>query len=375
MRWAPAGRRLAIVTSPKVRLRPEIAALVPYRQGRAAAEDAFKLSSNENPYPPLPAVLAAMAQSSINRYPEGSAAALRERLGARFGVSPECIQVGAGSVSLLTQFILAAASTGDEIVYAWRSFEAYPLLVGISGATSVQVPIFADGRHDLDAMAAAINDRTRLVIVCSPNNPTSTIVTRAEFTAFMAKVPADLLVVLDEAYIEFVDDPAAVRGAELLQTYPNLIVLRTFSKAYGLAGLRIGYAVGAEYVMDAARAVAIPLAVTELAQRAAITSLDHEDELLARVATLNDLRGKIYAGLAALGFAIPRPQGNFLWMPTGENTAHAVAVFESHGIVVRALGEGVRISVGEAESVEKLLMAAAQLVPTRETAPSATTLD
>lgn len=370
-----AGPRLVSVTAPKVRLRPEIASMVPYRQGRTAAEDAFKLSSNENPYPPLPSVLEAIAASSINRYPEGSAAALRERLGARFGVSPEQVQVGAGSSSLLTQFILAAASPGDEIVYSWRSFEAYPLLVGISGATSVQVPNTVDERHDLDAMAAAVNDRTRLVIVCSPNNPTSTVVTRDEFTAFMAKVPQDVLVLLDEAYFEFVNDSDAVNGAELIGRYPNLIVLRTFSKAYGLAGLRVGYAVGAEYVMDAARTVAIPLSVTELAQRAAISSLDHEDELLARVTELNELRARIHAGLVDQGWNSPRPQGNFVWLPTGESTAKAAAVFESHGIVVRALGEGLRISVGEAASVEKLLRASAEVVRMQQAAPATATLD
>ncbi|MEP6480780.1 MAG: histidinol-phosphate transaminase [Rhodoglobus sp.] len=361
--------------APKVRLRPEIASMVPYRQGRSAAEDAFKLSSNENPYPPLPSVLEAIGKSSINRYPEGSALALRERLGARFGVSPERIQVGAGSSSLLTQFILAAAAPGDEVIYSWRSFEAYPLLVGMSGATSVQVPNTVDARHDLDAMAAAVNDRTRLIIVCSPNNPTSTIVTRAEFTAFMAKVPADVLVLLDEAYFEFVVDPDAVNGAELIETYPNLVVTRTFSKAYGLAGLRVGYAVGAEYVMDAARTVAIPLAVTELAQRAAIASLEHEDELLARVTQLNLLRQQIYDGLAAQGWNTPRPQGNFVWLPTGAETAAAAEVFEGHGIVVRALGEGLRISVGEAEAVDKLLRASAEVVSLRQVAPATATLD
>lgn len=349
--------------------------MVPYSQGRAAAEDAFKLSSNENPYAPLPSVLDAIARSSINRYPDSSAAALRERLGARFGVSPEEIQVGAGSSSLLSQFILAAASAGDEIVYSWRSFEAYPLLVGVSGATSVHVPNLASGRHDLDAMAAAVTESTRLVIVCSPNNPTSTIVTRDEFAAFMAKVPQDVLVLLDEAYFEFVDDPDAVDGAELVGRYPNLIVLRTFSKAYGLAGLRVGYAIGPEYVMDAARAVAIPLAVTELAQRAALSSLDHEDELLARVTQLKQLRRRIHAGLVEQGWRIPVPQGNFVWLPTGERTAEAAAVFESHGIVVRALGEGLRISVGEAESVEKLLRASAEVVLMHHAAPTAATLD
>ena len=369
------GPRLVGVTAPKVRLRPEIASMVPYRQGRTAAEDAFKLSSNENPYPPLPAVLEAIAASSVNRYPEGSAAALRERLGARFGVSPERIQVGAGSASVLAQLISAASAPGDEVVYSWRSFEAYPLLVGTSGATSVQVPNTPDHRHDLDAMAAAVNDRTRLVIVCSPNNPTSTIVTRDEFTAFMAKIPGDVLVVLDEAYFEFVTDPAAVNGSEFIEEYPNLVVLRTFSKAYGLAGLRIGYAVGAEYVMDAARTVAIPLSVIEPAQRAAIASLDHEDELLARVAKLNELREGIYTGLLEQGWDVPRPQGNFVWLPTGDDTAAAADIFADHGIVARPLVDGLRVSVGEAESVEKLLRASAEVVSKRRTGPSAATLD
>lgn len=369
------GPRLVTVTAPKVRLRPEIASMVPYRQGRTAAEDAFKLSSNENPYPPLPSVLEAIAGGSINRYPDGSALALRERLGGRFGVSPEEVQVGAGSASLLSQFILAAASPGDEIVYSWRSFEAYPLLVGVSGATSVQVPNLPDERHDLDAMAAAVNERTRLVIVCSPNNPTSTIVTRSEFAAFMAKLPSAVLVLLDEAYVEFVEDPDAVDGAELIGRYPNLVVLRTFSKAYGLAGLRVGYAIGAEYLMDAARAVAIPLAVTDLAQLAALSSLDHEDELLARVTQLKQLRGRIHAGLVEQGWATPTPHGNFLWLPTGEHTAAAAAVFESHGIVVRALGDGLRISVGEAEAVEKLLQASAEVVRMQQAALATATLD
>jgi histidinol-phosphate aminotransferase len=363
------------VTDPRVRLRPEIAQLVPYRQGRAAAEDAFKLSSNENPFEPLDAVLEAIAESSINRYPEGSAAALRDRLAARYGVSPECIQVGAGSVSVLAQLITAASAAGDEILYSWRSFEAYPLLVATAGATSVQVPNTPDHRHDLPAMLAAITERTRVVIVCSPNNPTSTVVTEEEFRAFMAEVPTTVLVVLDGAYAEFVTDPAAVRGESVIHDYPNLVLLRTFSKAYGLAGLRIGYAVGPEYVMDAARAVAIPLSVTEPAQRAAIVSLVHEPELLERVAHLATLRDRIWDGLVEQGWDVPRPHGNFVWLPTGDQTALAAGIFESHGIVVRALGEGLRVTVGESESVEKLLRASSEVVTMQRTAPAAATLD
>ena len=363
------------MTAPRVKLRPEIESMVPYRQGRAAAEDAFKLSSNENPYEPLPAVLEAIARSEINRYPEGSAARLRDLLGERYGVSPERIQVGAGSVSVLSQLITAAAATGDEVLFSWRSFEAYPLLVGTAGATPVMVPNTADHRHDLAAMLAAITDRTRLIIVCSPNNPTSTVVTNDEFVAFMAEVPPTILVVLDEAYIEFVTDPDAVRGAGLINDYPNLVVLRTFSKAYGLAGLRVGYAVGAEYVMDAARAVAIPLSVTEPAQRAAIASLEHEAELLERVASLTHLRESIRVGLDAQGWDVPDPQGNFVWLPTGDLTAEAAEVFAGHGIVARALIDGIRISVGETESVEKLLRAAEEVVQMQRTAAPTATLD
>jgi histidinol-phosphate aminotransferase len=364
------------VTAPRVRLRPEIQTLAPYRQGRAAAEDAFKLSSNENPFEPIPAVLAAIAASSVNRYPDGAATALRVKLAERWNLKPDNVHVAAGSASILSQLITAAAGAGDEVVYSWRSFEAYPGFVLVAGATSVTVPNTELGRHDLDAMAAAVTDRTRVVIVCSPNNPTGAIVTTAEFTAFMAKVPPTVLVLLDEAYAEFVTDPSAVTGPPLLAEYPNLVVLRTFSKAYGLAGLRVGYALGADYLLDAARASAIPLSVTEPAQRAAVASLEHEAELLERVASLSSLRDEIWRALLDQGWTSPQPHGNFIWLPTGEHTAWAAEVFSDHGIVVRALPpEGLRISIGEHESVEKLLRAAAEVVAELRTADPSATLD
>ncbi len=364
-----------------VTLRPEIAALQPYRQGRPAAEDAFKLSSNENPFPPLPAVLEAVAEASVNRYPDGAATALRARLADRYSVTPDEIQVGAGSVSILQQLIQAAAGPGDEVLYAWRSFEAYPGLVTVSGATSIRVPLRAggaqDATHDLDAMAAAVTDRTRVILICTPNNPTSTIVTGADFEAFMAKVPDTVLVLLDEAYREFVTDPAAVDGIPLLGRHPNLVVLRTFSKAYGLAGLRVGYAVGPAYILDAARATAVPLSVTEPAQRAALAALDNEPELLDRVAVLVERRSEVELGLAERGWtgdrAIPAAQGNFVWLPTGEQTAAAADILEANGIVARVFPpEGIRVSIGEPESVETLLRAASEVVETlRETPENA----
>jgi histidinol-phosphate aminotransferase len=358
-----------------VRLRADIEAMQPYRQGKPAAADAFKLSSNENPFEPLPAVRAAMENVPFNRYPDASAALLRGRLAERHNVSPDQIVVGAGSVSLLSQFITAAASVGDEVVYSWRSFEAYPGLVTVAGATSVTVPNTVDHRHDLPAMAAAVTDRTRVVIVCSPNNPTGAIVTVDEFAAFMESVPSTVLVLLDEAYIEFVTDDAAVRGIPLLDRYPNLVVLRTFSKAYGLAGLRVGYAIGAEYLMDAARAAAIPLAVIEQAQRAAVASLDYEAELLERVGRITVLRDQVWQALIDQGWDAPKPQGNFIWLPTGDLTASAAGVFESHGIIARALGDGLRVTVGEPSAVDKLLRAAAEVVHNLRESASRRALD
>jgi histidinol-phosphate aminotransferase len=363
------------VSAPRVRLRAEIETSVPYRQGKPAAADAFKLSSNENPYDPLPAVLAAIADSPINRYPDGAATPLRERLAERWGVTVDEVHVGAGSASVLAQLISASSSVGDEVVYAWRSFEAYPGLVAVAGATSVQVPNTADHRHDLAALAAAVTDRTRLVIVCSPNNPTSTAVTKAEFEHFMTLVPANVLVVLDEAYAEFVTDDEVVSGVELVHRYSNLVILRTFSKAYGLAGLRIGYAIGPAYVMDAARVTAIPLAVIDQAQRAAIASLDNEPELLERVARLSALRDEVWRALQAQGWDVPRPHGNFVWLPTGEKTTWAAEVLTSHGIVSRALGEGLRVTIGEDASVEKLLKASLEVVSELRTRASTATLD
>jgi histidinol-phosphate aminotransferase len=362
-------------TSP-VKLRPEIVALAAYRQGSPASDDAFKLSSNENPFEPIPAVIEALAASSaINRYP-GSGLELRAAIATRFGVTLAEVHLGAGSVSILAQLIQAAAGVGDEVVYAWRSFEAYPGLVAVAGATSVLVPNTADERHDLGAMAAAITDRTRVVIVCTPNNPTSTIVTAEEFAAFMVLVPKDILVILDEAYVEFVTDETAVDGMALRGRYPNLVVLRTFSKAYGLAGLRIGYAVGPEYILDAARSTSIPLSVTEPAMRAALVSLEHEDELLERVARIGELRDQVWLALVDQGWSVPKPQGNFVWLATGGITEEAAEVFDRHGIVVRALlPDGLRVSIGEAQSVDKLLRASAEVVGNLPSALSRAGLD
>ncbi len=357
------------------RIRPEIAALPPYRQGKQAGADAFKLSSNENPFDPLPQVAAALTETTpMNRYPDATARALRERLAERYGVDPDGVHVASGSVAILYQLVQAAATVGDEVVYAWRSFEAYPGLPLVAGATGVPVPLRqaqgpaqgpgGGGRHDLEAMAAAVTERTRVVIVCTPNNPTGPIVTSAEFAAFVAAVPPDVLIVLDEAYAEFVTAPDAVDGLaeRIFEAHPNVVVLRTFSKAYGLAGLRVGYAIGHPRVLDAARSTGIPLSVTSAAERAALASLDAEDELRARVAELVERRTVLLEGLRAQGWDVPDAQGNFVWLPTGEATIDVAAAFEDAGLIVRAFpGDGIRISIGEAESVQRVLDVAGAL--------------
>ena len=355
---------MSLSDRPSVRLRPEIIALPAYRQGKPADASAFKLSSNENPFGPLPGVIEAVAaETAYNRYPDASALALRERLARKFSLDVDQVHIGSGSVALLAQLILAAAGPGDEVLYSWRSFEAYPSLVTVAGATSVQVANRADHGHDLPEMAAAIGDNTRVVIVCSPNNPTGTIVTKDEFEAFMAVVPTDLLVILDEAYIEFVTEADTVNGPPMLARYPNLVVLRTFSKAYGLAGLRVGYALGAVDILNAARSTAIPLSVTAQAAAAAIASLKAERELLDRVRLLATRRDAAWQVMTSQGWNIPAPQGNFLWLPTGAETTSVAEALGTAGLVVRPFAaEGIRISIGEEQAVATLLLLSADLV-------------
>ena len=353
------------MTDLPVRIRPEIAAHPVYKQGKQAGDDAFKLSSNENPFEPLPHVVEAMrSATSFNRYPDASLPRLRARLAERFGVSDDAVHVTAGSVAALFQFAQATSGPGDEILFSWRSFEAYPTLATVAGSTPVRVPNTPEGGHDLAAMAAAVTDRTRMIIVCTPNNPTGPVVTQQAFDAFLAEVPSDVLIVLDEAYVEFVTDPEAVDGRAVLAAgHPNVVVLRTFSKAYGLAGLRVGYAIGDPRVLAATRSTGIPLSVTIQAEEAALASLDAEDELRARVAEITARRDELVARLREVGWAVPEAQGNFVWLPcpdeTGARALEVAAAFEAAGLIVRPFaGDGVRISVGEHESLAAVVAVA-----------------
>ena len=353
------------------RLRPALAGIPTYKPGRPAAAregaPTYKLSSNENPYPPLPSVLAELraGAESVNRYPDMFATGLSAAIAARFDVPVSHVATGTGSVGVLQQVVQATAAAGDEVVYPWRSFEAYPIVVAISGATSVQVPLRTDEHHDLDAMASAVTERTRLVLVCSPNNPTGTAVRRDELTRFLDRVPGDVLVVIDEAYREFVRDADVPDALDIYRDRPNVAVLRTFSKAYGLAGLRVGFAVAHEPVADALRKTAVPFGVSGLAQTAAVASLAAEDELLERVAALVAERARVQDALRAQGWdTVPDSQANFVWLRLGARTPEFAAACEEAGVVVRPFAdEGARVTVGEPEANELFLRVAKAFAP------------
>ncbi len=318
----------------------------------------YKLSSNENPYPPLPGVVEAAqaAVATMNRYPDMGSTALYDALAARLGVPRSDLAAATGSVALVYQLLAAFCDPGDEVVYAWRSFEAYPIAVTTAGATSVPVPVTADGRHDLAAMAAAVTDRTRVVVVCTPNNPTGPAVSQAELDTFLDAVPPHVVVVVDEAYVEFVRMADPVDALATYRAHPNVVVFRTFSKAFGLAGFRVGYAVAQEPIAAALRAVSLPFGVSAVAQAAAIASLEAEPELLERVEALTAERARVVAGLADAGWPVPEPQGNFVWFALGDRTADFAAACDAAGIVVRPFaGEGARVTVGEAEANDRLL--------------------
>ncbi|MEW2547109.1 histidinol-phosphate transaminase [Streptomyces sp. NPDC047002] len=345
------------------RLRAQLDGIPTYKPGRPAPAGAaaYKLSSNENPYPPLPGVMEQVAASAerLHRYPDLACTELTAELAGHFGVPAAHVATGTGSVGVAQQLVQATSGPGDEVLYAWRSFEAYPIIVQISGAASVQVPLTPGEGHDLDAMAAAITERTRLIFVCNPNNPTGTVVRRAELERFLDKVPSDVLVVLDEAYREFNRDAEVPDGVEIYRDRPNMAVLRTFSKAYGLAGLRVGFAIAHEPVADALRKTAVPFGVSQIAQDAAVASLRSEEQLLLRVDALVKERDRVVGGLRAQGWTVPETHANFVWLRLGERTLDFAARCERAGVVVRPFaGEGVRVTVGEPEANDLFLGAA-----------------
>ncbi|MGH3813148.1 MAG: pyridoxal phosphate-dependent aminotransferase [Pseudonocardiaceae bacterium] len=340
------------------RTRADLESLRVYVPGRHIP-GAVKLASNEVSEGPLPSVVAAIADAAagINRYPDNGVTALLERLAARLDVPQSHLTAGSGSVALCQQLVQATCGHADEVLFAWPSFEAYPLITLVAGAQQRTVPLRADHTHDLAAMLDAITPVTRLVFVCNPNNPTGTAVRRDELVAFLDAAPDGVLVALDEAYHEFVTDPEVPDGVALYRD--NLAVLRTFSKAYGLAGLRVGYCVAPEPISTALRKVYVPFSVNSLAQTAAVASLDVADELLARCQGIAAERNRVRAELLTMGYPVPDSQANFVWLPLGEQTAAFDNHCLEHKIVIRAFaGTGARVTISSPAENEAFLAAA-----------------
>jgi histidinol-phosphate aminotransferase len=342
-------------------IRADLGSLPAYVPGRTIP-GAIKLASNEVSLPPSRAVLEAIAEAAAggNRYPDLAVTGLTGRLSEKLGVAPERIAVGCGSVSLCQQLVQATCrEPSDEVVFAWRSFEAYPIVTQIGGASAVTVGLDGAFRHDLGAMAAAVTPRTRLVFVCSPNNPTGTAVTRDELERFLAVVGPEVVVALDEAYHEYVTDPDVVDGMTLLDRHPNLVVLRTFSKAYRLAALRVGYAVGSPDVIAALRKVCSPFSVSSVAQAGAIAALADADNLLASCAEVVTERVRVRDALVGAGFTVPPSQANFVWLALGERAGEFAAHCLEHKIVVRPFQpDGVRVTVASRAENDAFLAAA-----------------
>ncbi|MEE4597200.1 histidinol-phosphate transaminase [Streptomyces sp. DSM 41524] len=358
------------------RPRPELHSIAVHAASRSGGaptpELMHPLAANENPYDPLPGVLdAAIAASRrFNRYPDLGCERLIDALVQRFDLPPTRFAAGAGLVGVIQSLIQAMAAPGDEVMYAWRSFEAYPVITtAICGATAVAVPLTDDGYHDLDAMAERVTTRTRLIFICTPNNPTGTAVRRDELAKFLDRVPEDVLVVLDEAYAEFVSDKDAADGITVCREYPNVAVLRTFSKAFGLAGLRVGFAIAPEPVAAALRMTA-PYGVSQIGQEAAIASLAATDDVMKRVDMVVAERHRMENALIEQGWPVSRSQANFIWLPIRKRSADFAAACARAGIAVRVLAEdGVRVTVGARESNDAFLATAAKIRPEHDQQP------
>lgn len=333
---------------------------IPGRRGSVTGQPPARMASNEVPYGPLPGVVEALATAAAesHRYPDNGVGVLKERLAQRHGLDPRQLVTGCGSVAVAEHLIKATALPGDEVIYPWRSFEAYPMLVTGAGVTPVTVPLTSSYELDLPAMAAAVTERTRLIFVCTPNNPTGTAVGRESLERFLASVPSSVLVVLDEAYVEFVTDPDGPDGLSLLARHPNLAVLRTFSKAWGLAGLRLGWLATAEPVATEIQKIVTTFSTSLPAQAAAVAALDAEAEMRRRCELIVSERGRVTAAVRELGFEVPASQGNFIWLPVGDRTAELTAACDAVDVLVRGFAsDGIRVTISTPEENDRFLAA------------------
>jgi histidinol-phosphate aminotransferase len=335
-----------------------------------ASGNIAQLASNESPFPPHPGVVEAIAQAagSMNRYPDPDATLLRRRLAERYETEPGRVAVGNGSCEILLAAAEALCEPGDEILYAWPAFSMYPYLPALTGAREIKVPLAAGDVHDLDAMAAEVTAATQLLLVCNPNNPTATHLPAAKIAEFCERVSPHVTIVLDEAYVEFQtnDDPDAT--LDLLGDFPNLVVLRTFSKCYGLAGLRVGYAIGASTFRAAVDAVRQPFSVNALAQAAGAEAVLHQDDVLRRVEGAIAERLQVEEALHKLGLETSVSQANFSWVDLGgAEEPEVVAGLAEREIAVRPgtpLGDPghIRVSYGTAAENDRFLSGLSELL-------------
>jgi histidinol-phosphate aminotransferase len=329
-----------------------------------------QLASNESPVPPHPRVVEAIAAAAgaMNRYPDPDATLLRRRIAERYDTDPARVAVGNGSCEILLAAAEALCEPGAEILYSWPAFSMYRYLPALTGAREVRVPLGAGDVHDLGAMAAEVTAATQLVLVCNPNNPTGTHLSAAEVAAFCERLPADVTVVLDEAYVEFQthDDPDAT--VDLLAELPNLVVLRTFSKVYGLAGLRVGYALGSPGFRKAVDAVRQPFSVNALAQAAGAEAILHQDDVTRRVESTIAERLRVEERLRAMGLTTSETHANFSWIDLGDaEEAEVVAALAERMIAVRPgtpLGDPghIRVSYGTVAEDDRFLTALAEIL-------------
>ena len=343
-------------------LRDDLASMPAYKAGASPKAkpgvETFKVSANENPYAPIPAIVEAItkAAQSVQRYPDPASIRLRTKLANKYKVGIENVQVGTGSVAVLTQLIQASSTVGNEVIFAWRSFEAYPIITKVAGATPVMIPLTNTFEHDLDAMAKAVTNKTSCILLCSPNNPTGPAIKKEAFLKFINQIPETVLVVLDEAYTEFVRDELAVEGLRDAWGKKNVAILRTFSKAYGMAGLRVGFCIAPPNVIETLNKVALTFGVTNLAEEAGLAAMDHESELISRINTLVEERTRVVEELTKQGWKIPAADGNFIWLDLKEKAADFATKCDEVGLSVRMFSDhGVRVTIAEKAANDRLI--------------------
>lgn len=348
----------------QVRLRQVLSDLPAYVAGKGDAGKVVKLSSNELPFAPSKPIVKAgeQALASTNRYPDAIGGNLVAKLAAHYRLNPEQVVVGPGSIQVLANALSAVAQAGNNVVYAWRSFEAYPILVGITGASSRQIPLNSDGSHDLDAILGAVDENTAAVILCSPNNPTGPSLTQTEVREFLGALPGQVLAVLDEAYFEFDTSAGHVDGVTLLADFPNLLVLRTFSKAYGLAGLRCGYGLTSPVLTEAIRKVATPFGLSAVAEACALTALADDQAMRSQVLQICKEKARVLSELRNFGWTIPQAGGNFIWF-SGSVGEQIQAAALSQGVQTRGFPEGVRVTIGSRAENDQFLAAIRTIKP------------